>query len=254
MSLLPSQADPLIRDHAIHWVLCNEAYQTKRREEIDGWELLEEEYDLCTYTRDDFCIVAFRGTYDLKDVGIDYLISRPGLPNPKVHYSKDLIVQLIDKGYMIQVTGHSLGGDTARQIGRMFGLGVVTFNCAAPPTNPASSGSNEVHYHIVFDLISAWQEGAIRIDKGYRPKDTPLGTRAAPLMLGGALANSLFEAQALKPLAEAHSILNFSMGKFGVLMNTEKENILWQKWFQKIPISMKIIFYKYNGGKLPNLE
>ena len=68
------------------------------------------------------------------------------------------------------LTGHSLGGAIAREVGKMLHLRVVTFNAATPPSAPVTSGPSEVDYHTVFDIVSAWQSpNTVRIDKGCYP-------------------------------------------------------------------------------------
>lgn len=257
MTLSTSQADLIIKEHAIHWVFANEVYSSVRASNIEGWSLLENDnIDTCAYEKDGLIIAAFRGTYDFNDVKIDVSISLPGGANEKVHQAKIFMEDLMDEyDCLVQVTGHSLGGDTARQIGRMYGLGIVTFNCAAPPSNPQVKGDNEVHYHIVFDLISAWQDGCVRIDKGYRPKEPSVAIRKAVLMPGSYLAKVIANGLAVKPLAEAHSILAFDNRRRGILINNKTEYTYWTKWFNKLPMTIRITFFAYTKNtRLPILK
>jgi putative lipase involved disintegration of autophagic bodies len=143
-----SQADPLIAQHAVHWVMCGEAYAAAKRPQINEWELLEYETDYVTYTKDEYCIVAFKGTSNASDIVQDLQIAKVGMPARAFEltpYVKNLLEE-----YKVQVTGHSLGGAIARIIGQSLQLGVVTFNQAAPPTGPVTNPPNSTNYHIVW--------------------------------------------------------------------------------------------------------
>ena len=68
------------------------------------------------------------------------------------------INDLMSDGDEIILTGHSLGGAIARCVSSQLNLPSVTFNAAAPPSNPVFNSSLETSYHIVYDIVSAWQE------------------------------------------------------------------------------------------------
>ncbi len=243
-----SEADPIISRHAIHWVLSRESYSSNRRKDIDGWLLAGETIDTCMYhfpagEEPGKAIVAFRGSQTLDDIKADVQLSRPGGNGcnfDKLMGASKMIEDFIldNPDVPIQLTGHSLGGAIARCAGQKHGLGIVTFNSAAPPTNPVYTGPNEVDYHIVFDLISAWQNpNTVRIDKGYKPPSDWF-----PLKF----------IRGLNSLLESHSIDNFSNQKKGVITTSEYENNLMQTWYKKLPRFIKILFDRYiNSNKLP---
>lgn len=240
-----SNADPIISQHAIHWVLSKEVYSTTRRNEIDGWFLIGGTSDTVMYSNNEYGIIAFRGSQTLSDIQSDIQLSRPG--GNGCDFSKlNQAIPLIEKfkqenqGLEIQLTGHSLGGSIARCAGEKFGLRVVTFNGASPPSNPVTSGSMETDYHIIFDLISAWQHpNTIRIDKFFRPSPSRLN----PLT---------WLNYTLKPVLQAHSIENFSNARTGVMKSNEVENVIIQGWYSRLYDWQKDLFKKFIGlNRLP---
>jgi hypothetical protein len=151
----------------------------------------------------------------------------------------------------VQVTGHSLGGAIARCVGETLGLGIVTFNAAAPPSNPVIiTSGNEINYHIVFDIISAWQSpGTIRLDKGFRPVKS---RSIIPLK---------WAQTAISHLIEAHRLSNFSNKKVGVQVDATMENNMMKSWFYSLPLILRqfIIFYLMGktqkiSFKLPDIK
>ncbi len=227
-----SDADPLIYPNQYHWVFAQEAYATNRRPNIDGWMLDISMEDMCLYKNDEFAIVAFRGSVTTADIRDDIRLSKPGdsgcafdRVNPALHI---LRVWLDENSQALQCTGHSLGGAIAKCVGAALSLGVVTFNPAAPPSNPTSTGPNQINYHIVFDIISAWIP-AQRIDKGFRPKVINKFLNHIPY------ASKLMFNVGIRPILTAHEITSFGKNIKGQTVTSEFENDIWQKWFGSMP-------------------
>ena len=105
------QADPIIQPHALHWVLCEESYSLEKRQTIDEWELLEYTTDYCTYTKNEFCIVAFKGTSNASDIIQDLEITKFNIPDRALTLTP--YVQKLLEDYRVQLTGHSLGGSNS---------------------------------------------------------------------------------------------------------------------------------------------
>ncbi len=250
-SFSSSQADPIIAPHSIHWVLCEETYalQESRRKEIEGWIQVSNLPDIIIYEKNDLTIIAFRGTVNAQDIKNDIELSLKGNCSfEKVPPSIEFVSNYMSKTQnFIQLTGHSLGGAVARCVGSSLGLGVVTFNPAAPPSNPPSIGPNQVNYHIVYDIISAWIQ-SIRIDKDYRPKATGISKY---LICIPYIRDILFNV-GIKPILNAHSLLSFTNQKKGTIVTSEFENDLWTSWFQKLPnLFKKSFLYFIKSNELP---
>ena len=228
-----SQADSIISGHAIHWVLSKEVYSSSPRENIEGWEYQysASTSDMAIYTRDNLAIVSFRGTVTLSDFRDDVTLSLPGREDSisRIAPGIQAVSQILSDGFLAQCTGHSLGGAIARKVSQALSLGSVTFNAAAPPSNPVTTAPGEVDYHIVFDVISAWTHPSIiRIDKGFRPSIYPLST------------------------VRAHNLDLFSNEKKGVIITNDQEDILWKKWFSKLPrLVRKTFLYFIQTKSLP---
>lgn len=246
-----SDADPIIKQHAYHWIFSKESYATKRRMYIEGWEYLPEysNSDVCVYQRNNYCIVAFRGTQTVSDIYNDVQLSKYGNQcdfqkvQPSITFIQDLLVT--DPGLIIQVTGHSLGGAIARCVASALNLVSVTFNSAAPPSSPKQNRVSDTAYHIEFDIISAWQSNCVRIDKGYRPKKLGFIYR---------LIGTHFMKQSIRPMLDAHNIDNFSNSKPGQYSSTVQENDLWQSWYQGLSLKFKLVFLAFLGTThLPTL-
>ena len=248
-----SNADPIIKQHAYHWIFSKESYAppSLRRHNIEGWEYIPEysSEDICVYVNGNYCIIAFRGTQTAFDVYNDIQLSQFGNQcdfakvRPSIQFIEDL--RVMHPNLIIQLAGHSLGGAVARCVGAAFNLKTVTFNAAAPPQSPKQNNVSEVAYHIVFDVISAWQYPCIRIDKGFRAKQTS----ALYKLIGKNLRN-----QAIKPMLEAHNIDCFSNNRYGFIISTDNEDELWRAWYTKLPLKFKMAFLAFVGVKdLPAL-
>lgn len=211
-----SQADSILQGNAIHWILSKEVYANSPRPNIEGWDYAPDlsTSDMAVYSLDNFTIISFRGTVTLADFRDDVRLSKPGGDNSisRIQPGIQAAQQFISAGQSVQTTGHSLGGAVARKVAQALGLGAVTFNAASPPSNPTTTAPGEIDYHIVFDVISAWAHPSIiRIDKGIRPSRNPLST------------------------VSAHNLDLFSNERKGVIISNEHEDILWKKWFAKLP-------------------
>ena len=242
------EADRFIHPHAMHWVLCNETY-LQRRSQIDGWTLVQEIDNAVIYEKDLFTIIAFRGTVGVSDIKSDIQLSVSGSCSfDKIKPGIEFVSQyLLKTQNFVQLTGHSLGGAIARCVGADLGLGVITFNPAAPPSNPPSIGPNQVHYHIVFDIISAWIP-SVRIDKGFRPHSTGISKYLTKIPI---IKKYLFNV-GIKPILNAHSLEAFTNQRSGHLSTSQMENTLWQNWFNQLPSLFKTSFLFFiQTNKLP---
>lgn len=239
-----ASADPLIRTHAMHWVLSQEVYSIHRRESIEGFMYNPDAStdDMAIYSLDDHTIAAFRGTVNLTDVRNDFQLAMRGAScsfdkvKPAVEAIRAYMQQYPNQ--LVQTTGHSLGGAVARCVGQELGLGIITFNAAAPPSSPVRTRQNELDYHIAFDVISAWTEPTtIRIDKGYRPVKPP---RFVP-----AVVRVWFFGKGVKPLLDAHKLENFSNERPGTKISNQDEDLLWHEWFNNLPRLVKATFLSW---------
>lgn len=247
----PQNADPLISPNQYHWVFAQEVYAhpNARRPVIGDWALSVNTPDTCLYANSEFAIVSFRGSVTLADIRDDVRLSRPGDSGcafdrvvPAVEMLKEWMAM---NPQSIQCTGHSLGGAIAKCVGANLGLGVVTFNPAAPPSNPTSTGPNQINYHIVFDIISAWIP-AVRIDKGFRPHKVNRFIANIPY------ASKLLFSVGISPILLAHDIKVFGNAKSGRVVSAETENAVWQTWFNSMPrILQKALLLFIQAPALP---
>jgi hypothetical protein len=225
-----AQSDPILQGNAIHWVLSKEVYANTPREDIEGWVYIKEysTSDMAVYSMDTYTILSFRGTVTLSDFRDDVRLSRPGGGEGAV-YSISRIqpaIQaaqtILNAGQKIQTTGHSLGGTIARKVSESLGVGCVTFNAAAPPSNPIRTAPMEMDYHIAMDVISAWAHpSVIRIDKGIRPGLNPLSA------------------------VKAHDLDLFSNARTGKIITNEQEDGLWKRWLAKLPSPIRKGFLRF---------
>jgi hypothetical protein len=182
----------------------------------------------------DYTIIGFRGTASKGDLYDDFKLSMKGNDGdfPRAQEGIAFTQQYLQDNpeMIIQLTGHSLGGAIAREVGQALGLGIITFNAAAPPSNPVITGPNEIDYHIVFDVISAWQgPNTVRIDKGYRPN--PKYWNSINFISWGKYT--------VNELVKAHALSNFSNQKTGVIVNAQQEDHLMQVWFLSTPTLLR---------------
>lgn len=228
-------ADPLIRSHAIHWLACMESYKAQKRALIDSWWLAYADEEICVYKSDlaNKVVIAFRGTKVAKDIYDDALLSY-GMQFPRVSKAIDFTTKLmgLNPGLVVELTGHSLGGAIARETGKALSLEVVTFNAAAPPSRPVISYDASTDYHIMFDLISAWQSpGTIRIDKGFWP--IPSFVTLFPHIWVRHIFDSVLP---------SHELKNFSNEKVGVQVSAATENNNMKRWFASLPKHVRTPF------------
>lgn len=244
-STMTIQADPLIAAHALHWVLAKEAYATMRRENIEGWLYVQElsTADAAIYMMEMNVIIAFPGSQTPADIRNDIVLSSPTGVNSFPKASQGIAIASLVKvtfpDAKIQLTGHSLGGAVARVVGNALRLFFVTFNAAAPPSAPVINNGESVCYHIVFDIISAWQMPCVRIDKNFHPS----GLKKVPLI--GRYLDAYFKRTAIKPILKAHDIESFSASRKGRIVDKFYEQDVWDYWFTKLPIIYKKIFLKF---------
>jgi len=245
--------DPAILEHEIHWRICNESYQ-ENRQHIGQWKLVYGDIETCIYSINGVdVIIGFRGTAATKDLYDDARITM-GTLYPRSQQAEEFVRHLLEMnpGIRIQLTGHSLGGAVAHEVGKRFNLFTVTFNAAAPPSHPVLNHTNEIGYHIVFDLVSAWQSpNVIRIDKGYRPQLAPWLTMIPYIWIF----------KIFKDVLPSHSLENFSDEKPGSVQSPCYENNLMQKWFLSLPLQARnyvLTFLLSSNGlfstSLPNIN
>lgn len=187
-------------------------------------------------------ILGFRGTQDSKDLYDDLEISLGRLVFPRAVEASDWVFALRSLNQHLDLdlslTGHSLGGGIAREVGRILALDIVTFNSASPPSAPVTNPVRSVNYHIVFDLISAWQSpGAVRIDKGYRPWS------AFPMRIPYLWVHHIL--YGVKP---AHKLTNFTKRLPGNVVTAGFENEIIQRWFLGFSTADRLFMLTYLIG------
>lgn len=241
-------ADELIKKDAIFWLICIETYKETRNPLLGkkmNWRLGWNDAETCIYHHTDDerkIIIGFRGTAASKDIYDDYELSMNRM-FPRAIEAIQITRNLLNQNYFIKVCGHSLGGAIAREVGKEFGIRVVTFNAAAPPTAPVISSKNEIDYHIVYDIISAWQSpNTIRIDKGFYPYPSFLQKMDKTAELYGYIDQMI----------ESHSLKNFSKTIDGVIMSAEDESKKMNQWLHSLPWHVKkhlfIILFQFHGN------
>lgn len=251
--LRQDDADPIILLHDIHWLVCIETYKEVRDETIGRdhqWSLVEEEEEIVVYQKNHrhcimrgstppekaHLIVGFRGTKVLRDIHDDIHITF-GQDFERGEKGKNFVKMLKTKyvDAQIDVTGHSLGGAIARVTGEEHDIQVVTFNAAAPPTAPVKVRPDDVNYHIMYDIVSAWQSpNTIRIDKGYFPHIV------ASVLTHTFLGNPVplhFIAEMLR----THELANFSSKRSGRLVTPSEETQKFSMWFHSMNTPARLI-------------
>jgi hypothetical protein len=251
------QADPLIApDHVIHWKICKATYLEQRPPVIDGWLFVGGTWDTAMYYKDNKCILGYRGTnlFSGGDIWNDILLTfqLKGCP-PKADVQKNLLRKFFMTTQIpVQLTGHSLGGATARCVADEFNINIVTFNAAAPPNGVIKTkpSPRETNYHIYGDAISAWMSpNVMRIDKGFSyhsigQKDIeskPVSVVAAIAGANDTKVGLAFFAYTLTLIAKAHSLDAFSAsGKPGVVMPAKSEYEMMEMWHVHFPKTMNM--------------
>lgn len=243
LAFTEQDADPIIREHAIHWLVCIETYRDHRNRHIGqnvDWELIDQDYQTCIYRKGRNAIIGFRGTKVSKDLYDDTKLSM-GQVFPRAALAISYINNFskANPTLVIELTGHSLGGAVARVAGATLPLKVITFNAAAPPSAPVVTGVNEVDYHVVFDIISAWQSpDTVRIDKGFNP---------IPPLYAVAISKYTWLYFAFADIYSSHALDNFSKNRIGVVIAATDENRLMQRWFNSLPSSTRtwVLWYLF---------
>lgn len=157
--------------------MCKAVYSRPLPQLIEGgWGLMPE------YTQERLAVwkgageayaIAARGTQDVGDVVDDIQLAFGTDDTSLVREMStlcDKILELRNVPGSIVLTGHSLGGWAAVQTALTHpGTRSVTFNGAAPPTNPLTTmpSSGGRAYHIGGDVVSSHARDATRADKGY---------------------------------------------------------------------------------------
>lgn len=248
-------ADPIIKEHAVHWLLCIESYQERRRKNVGSWKLLYQDVEACLYGGHSCAVImAFRGTKTPKDLYDDALIAT-GSVCPRARQAVQYIHELVRLNPLLDITltGHSLGGAVAREVGKALSLKVITFNAAAPPSAPVVSGEYEIGYHVVFDFISAWQTpNTIRIDKDYWPVPALWALIAVPFIWLWHIFDGILP---------AHALHNFSNRRPGEVVSAQTEDSYLRKWFSTLPLSGRsyVLWFFFGvsgnlGYTLPSVE
>lgn len=241
-------ADPRVNEngHTMHWLTCIESYKEKfsRKRIICRWYLYYSEEETVAYRHLDSnkIIVGFRGTHASKDIHDDALLSY-GHVYPRVTEAIQFVGSL-DKNFSFELTGHSLGGAIARDVSKALGHPAITFNAASPPSQPQTSSDNETGYHIVFDIISAWQSpNVIRIDKGFKPYTNPIAF----------VTPYTWAWNAYRYMAPSHALSNFSKHLPGTVVTSEEENKVFKNWYSSLPTSKRLAINTLLLGNLYNL-
>lgn len=254
-----ANADPILCENAIHWVCAKETYANDRRRLIEDptgqWRWVGETENSVMYQFENRVVLAYRGTRTFADALLDISLALPGADNCVAHITapEDKMLQdfmATNPTVTVELTGHSLGGYKARCVGMRFGnLKVVTFNAAAPPSRPVvTTNPREIDYHIVFDVISAWQTpNTIRIDKGFRGAPYESIHRTLPF---------LFVWKNIPPLLLSHSIDSFSNKKPIIsMMSDDNEMALFQTWLDSLPWLVRKAWLAFiHVNKLPNIH
>ena len=254
-SYILCDADPIIKPHAMHWRVCIESYERNRLSLIGEWYLVYEDIETCIYVhlKEKRAIIGFRGTDATKDLYDDTKLTLNKIP-PRATQAIAFVTEFrtLNPALSIELTGHSLGGAIARITGDDQNLKSITFNSAAPPSAPVISGRDETAYHIVFDVVSAWQSPNVtRIDKGYWPIASFWYSMIPMIWLW-----HVFDG-----IIPSHSLSNFSKERPGTVVSAETENRYMRKWFRSLPSSGRryiIIFLMGTSGvfmtSLPPIE
>lgn len=252
-------ADPEIvkNKDEIFWLVCIETYKEPRKRRTllsQYWELAYSTSETCIYQlkcNPKLMIVGFRGTKEPKDLYDDYKITMAEVfprSTQAIVFLRGIYERVPDA--RIQLCGHSLGGAIARVAGYEVGLPVVTFNAAAPPTAPVIGHVNERNYHIVFDLVSAWQTPyTIRLDKGFRPIPKFWEKLIQPLWIRASVVE----------LLKSHSLKNFSRDLPSRVICGEEETEAFARWLRSLPllvmIAVKVTLFGISGDAgLPNIN
>jgi len=242
-SFSKADADSIISNHYIYWLICIQTYKRNRDAILSGWKLVYHDVETCIYLFGCNVIAGFRGTARAKDIYDDILLSF-GKVFPRTEQAVIFLRQFmqLNPGIILELTGHSLGGAVAREAGRILSLRSITFNAAAPPSSPVFTTELSTDYHIVFDIISAWQHpNVIRIDKKFWPLPSTFGLVIPYFWLW----------HILDGIIGSHSLDNFSNRVKGNVITADIENNYLQRWFLSLPSTGRryVLIFLFGAGQ-----
>lgn len=177
---------------------------------------------------------------DIKDnffiAGLSKYVASDGSQVKQAEQAVKKILQSIPASN-IMIGGHSLGGNTAIQIGQLYNISTVAFNGAAPPTNPVLKGPGPelaTQYHIAGDLIS-----------------THMGSTAAKVIRISKLSG--YEIFGFKYMHSAERFLKSDQTIGYIDANTEDQ--LFQEWAKSLSGPLAIIAGPFvNQSPIPDSQ
>lgn len=235
-----SDCDYSIKQHAIQWLVCYETYRPERRKTLSlYWQLFYDTAETCMYRLEcnqDRIIIGFRGAYHIKDVKTYFKMMRD-VDYDRVYQAIVAVRGILEKqpNAKIYLTGHGVGGTIAKYVAHELHLIAITFNSAGMPTRYEKlvEYKDEVNYHIVYDILSAWQPSkyTVRIHKGLNPLPHWIENLSKPLSMISIGTK----------LSINHDLDTFSKySGNGKRICGFEEDALLQEWWDKLPF-----IYKY---------